>query len=108
NTVTTNVLAVSSLTITQLGAPNPSVVGGRVNFALTVKNTAAIPTTNVVVAARLPRGGTYIGATAGGILSGNLVTWSVASLAAGVTVTVRFSVYANVAAGTQLVCDDAS
>jgi uncharacterized repeat protein (TIGR01451 family) len=108
NTVSTSVLGVSALTITQLGAPNPTVVGGRVNFALTYKNTAPSAAANVVLTARLPRGSAFIGTTAGGTLVNGVVTWTIPSIAAGATATVRFSVYANVVAGSQLVSDDVS
>ena len=80
------------LAISKTGPANVAE-GERLTYTLTMTNTGGVDATNLIISDTLPVGASYIG---GGTLAGNVVTWSVPSLAAngGVTIT-QFTVTAT-------------
>lgn len=110
--VTTVVSAPADVSISKTG-PATASAATNVGYDLTVSNAGPNPATNVVVTDTLPAGATLVGATGGGILAGNVVTWpTIASLAVGApvtfTVTLSFAAggsFSNVAAATSSSAD---
>ncbi len=110
--VTTTVIEQADVATTKTG---PATVNAGQNFtyALTVSNTGPSAAATVVVTDTLPAGVTFVSATNGGTLSGNVITWpAIASLASGanqaysVTVTAPATgVLTNILASTSPTAD---
>ena len=99
NTVTASTTASETVTTnnsasarTYIGAPDLVVVksgpasvnaGNPVAYTLTYSNAGTINATNVVVVDRLPAGLSYSADSAGGVRSGNAITWNLGGLNAG-------------------------
>ncbi len=74
-------------------APVTTALGELITYTLTVTNVGISPASGVVITDVLPVGATYVG---GGALSGNIVTWTVPTLAAnGGVAQVSFTVSAE-------------
>ena len=81
--VTTTVVAQADVATTKTG-PATVNAGQSFSYTLAVANNGPSAAATVVVTDTLPAGVTFVSATAGGTLSGNVVTWPViASLASG-------------------------
>ncbi len=76
--------------------------GTALTYTITYGNPTTTPRTNVVITETLPANTTFVSATNGGTLAGNVVTWNIGNLAAStVGQTVQFTV--NVTATTGFV-----
>lgn len=84
NTVQTTVL-VSILSLDkQLTSPSPALVGQQVRYTLRYANAAgAAPAQNVVLTDTLPAGLQYVSATAPPVVAGQVLSWSLGTLADG-------------------------
>ncbi len=81
-----------TLSITKVG-PVSALRGEPILYTLTITNSGALPASDLVITDSLPVGSQY---TSGGtLLPGNIVEWTVPSLAAGGTLPVQFSVTAT-------------
>ncbi len=81
--VTTTVVEQADVVTTKTG-PATVNAGQNFNYAVNVANAGPSAAAAVVVTDTLPAGVTFVSATAGGTLSGNVVTWpAIASLAGG-------------------------
>ena len=102
--VTTTVSATDVVAIKS--GPASAILGSSFSYAITVQNSGPVNALGVMVTDTLPVGLTFVSATGGGTLAGNVVTWpAIASLASGasqaysVTVTVPAAgVFTNVVA----------
>ena len=109
--VTTTVSATDVVT-TKTG-PASATLGSSFSYAITVQNAGPVNALGVVVTDTLPAGLTFVSATGGGTLAGNVVTWpAIASLANGAsqayTVTVSVpaaGVFTNIVASTAASAD---
>lgn len=75
--------------------PSLRYVGREATFEITVTNRGTGPASNVVVADALPAGAQFLNADNGGQLQGNLVVWTLGSLAAGQTRTMKVNMRCN-------------
>jgi uncharacterized repeat protein (TIGR01451 family) len=100
--VTTTITAATLLTVTQVVAPNPAVVGTRLNATITYTNGSSSPVTNVVVRNTLAPGTSLLSINDGGTSSGDAITWSLGTLAPGATGKLRFSARADGPAGASV------
>ncbi|HEY0160465.1 MAG TPA: hypothetical protein VGF28_24470 [Thermoanaerobaculia bacterium] len=85
------------LALTTSASADPAVSGRQLTYTITAENRGGAGATNATLTAALPTGATFVSASDGGTLSGDTVTWTVASIASGATVTRTFLV--NVTAG---------
>ena len=91
------------LTISK-SAPASVTAGSQLTYTITYGNTGSASASGVTIQDVIPTGATFASATAGGTLSGSVITWNIGSLGAGVTgQTVQFTVNVTGAAGTSLV-----
>lgn len=81
----------SPLVISKEG-PLFAEVGELITYTLTVQQNLPFSLSGVVITDALPVGATYIG---GGLLVGNVVSWSIPSLGAGTLITRQFTVTAT-------------
>ncbi|MEW5956352.1 MAG: PKD domain-containing protein [Chloroflexota bacterium] len=79
------------LTITKTGPPT-AIPGEPITYTLTVTNSGAATATQVVITDAIPAGASYI---SGGLRTGEVVSWTVPSLASGDAVTQTFVVTAT-------------
>jgi uncharacterized repeat protein (TIGR01451 family) len=85
------------LALTTSASADPAVSGRQLTYTITADNRGGAAATSVTLTAAVPAGTAFVSASDGGTLSGDTVTWSVAGIAAGATVT--RTVVVNVAAG---------
>ncbi len=84
NTVRTNVLVPALSLSKQLTSPSVALVGQQVHYTLGYGNAAgAAPAQSVVLTDTLPTGLQYLSATSAPAVAGQVLTWSLGSLAAG-------------------------
>jgi uncharacterized repeat protein (TIGR01451 family) len=79
------------LTITKHG-PVTATAGSLITYTLTVTNHGTLAASNLLITDALPAGATYI---SGGSLVGNVVSWTIPSLAINKSLTRTFSVTAS-------------
>jgi len=89
---TTTVTSAPVLAVSASDAPDPVVAGGNLTYTLNYSNTGSAGATSLVISDTLPANTTFVSATGGGTLSAGVVTWSVASLAAGASGSVQLVV----------------
>jgi uncharacterized repeat protein (TIGR01451 family) len=65
------------------------LVGDTVNYTIVVNNPSQVAATNVVVTDNVPNGIQYVSSTPAAQASGNSLTWSLGSLAAGASATIN-------------------
>jgi len=84
--------------------------GNNITYTITINNVGTDTGTNLVITDTMPNDVTYVSSTVGGINGGSLVTWNIASLAAGATttVTVTVAVPAVVQAATETLTNSVS
>jgi uncharacterized repeat protein (TIGR01451 family) len=70
-------------TLVVTGAPGPVAAGEVITYTLRYSNPGATDLTGVVVRNTVPRDTSFVSATAGGLISGGVVTWDVGALSAG-------------------------
>lgn len=75
-------------------------------YTLAVTNRLGLTATNVVITDVLPVSTTFVSASDGGALAGDVISWTVASLPDGGTLTRTFQVVAPDLAGSDIVNDD--
>jgi uncharacterized repeat protein (TIGR01451 family) len=84
NTVHTNVLVPALSLSKQLTSPSVALVGQQVHYTLRYGNAAgAAPAQSVVLTDTLPTGLLYFSATSSPAVAGQVLTWSLGTLAAG-------------------------
>ena len=84
NTVQTNVLVPALSLSKQLTSPSVALVGQQVKYTLRYGNAAgAAPAQSVVLTDTLPTGLQYVSATPAPAVAGQVLTWSLGTLAAG-------------------------
>ena len=88
---TPTVLAASP-TVTATDAPDPVAAGATLTYTLSYSNSGNVTATGVVISDTVPANTSFVSATAGGTLSGSVVTWSIGSLAAGASGSVQLVV----------------
>lgn len=102
---TTTKIGGAALKVEKTAAPDPVQAGDQIMYALVVTNTAGDPTENLVITDQVPLNTSFVDASPGGTLVGNVVTWNPADIAvserAAVTVAVR--VDAPLVSGTQII-----
>lgn len=74
-------------------APATVFPGASIVYSVVLRNSGAVTATNVVITDRVPANATYV-AGSGGTLVGDVVRWTLPSLAAGAAVTRTFAVTA--------------
>ena len=80
----TTVVGLSADVATTKTGPATVAVGATATYTITTTNNGPTSATNVVVSDTLPVGATFVSATGGGTLSGNVVTWpTIAAIANG-------------------------
>lgn len=80
-----------TLTITKAGS-STAVAGQRITYTLTISNSGGLTATNLSISDTIPANATYV---SGGTLNGNVITWSVDSLASNTTIDRVFVVTAT-------------
>lgn len=73
-------------------APSAVPIGDPITYTLTIQNSGALSATNLIITDVLPVGATYL---SGGTLVGDVVSWTVPSLASQSSVEVEFAVTTN-------------
>ncbi len=91
--VTTNVTA-PQLTITKTGSKK-SFIGRQISYEMTIKNTGNGIAKDTVLRDPLPAGTTFVKASDGGTLTGDVVTWNFGTMKPGATRTVNLSIRAG-------------
>jgi uncharacterized repeat protein (TIGR01451 family) len=84
-----------NLSVTQTDSPDPCPGGNRLTYTIRVTNKSAALATGVVLTDTMPAGASFISATINQgtqTRSGNMITWSIPSLASGVTATLTLVV----------------
>ena len=95
-TVTTLVLAATTLALVKTASPEPAFVGGVLTYTVTVTNTGAAPAVNVVLTDMLPATVTFLSASVPcALLPGNVLTCNLGTIPAGGTTTVTIQVRPN-------------
>lgn len=102
------------LTVTKTG-PDRRFIGRPAEFEIVVKNTGDGEARDTVLRDQVPAGATFVSATDGGVLSGNVVTWQLGTLAPNATKRVSVTLNArtalevrNTASATAYCADTAS
>jgi uncharacterized repeat protein (TIGR01451 family) len=110
-TVSLTVTPVADLVVVQSG-PASGVAGSNLVFTVSVTNRGPATATGVAITNQLASGFTFVSASGSGANSGNLVTWSFASLSAngGTNFTVTAfategGTFTNIACGASVVLD---
>ncbi len=80
--VTTTVTSAPILTLARTDSPDPVPAGSTITYTLNYSNVGSAGATGVVMTAPVPANTTFVSATAGGVLSGGSVTWSLGAVAA--------------------------
>ncbi|WP_405283420.1 hypothetical protein V3331_16295 [Gaopeijia maritima] len=96
--VTTTVVAAADLSVTKTGAATDTA-GTAISWTVQATNAGPSNATGVVVSDTLPPGLTGVSASNGGVVAGNVVTWTVGTLANGAS-TPAYTVSANIPAST--------
>jgi len=84
-----------NLSVTQTDSPDPCSGGNRLTYTIRVTNKSAALATGVVLTDTMPAGASFVSATIDQgtrTRSGNMITWSIPSLASGVTATLTLVV----------------
>jgi uncharacterized repeat protein (TIGR01451 family) len=93
--VVTQVVAVADVAVAKTG-PTSASIGAALSYTIVVSNAGPGAATSVVVTDTLPPGMTFVSATGGGTLSGDVVTWpTILSLASGASQTLSVAVRAG-------------
>ncbi|MCP4995287.1 MAG: PKD domain-containing protein, partial [Gammaproteobacteria bacterium] len=90
-TTTVTVTGTPNLTLSKTG-PTVVIVGEPITYTLTVSNNGTAAATNLIITDTLPTGSSYL---TGGTRINNVVSWTVASLASGETISRSFTVTAS-------------
>lgn len=83
----TNVYEYGQLSIGKTASASNAAPGDDVAYTLTVKNTGKLTATDVVVTDTVPSGATVRSVTADGQVNGNVITWTIPTLAPGESTT---------------------
>ena len=89
---TTTVSSSPVLTVLAADAPDPVAAGADLGYTLTYANGGNAVATGTPVTATVPANTTFVSATAGGVLAGSTVTWSLGQLTTGASGSVAFVV----------------
>lgn len=84
-----------NLSVTQTDSPDPCPGGNRLTYTIRVTNKSAALATGVVLTDTMPAGASFVSVTINQgtqTRSGNMITWSIPSLASGVTATLTLVV----------------
>lgn len=81
-----------ALVLSKVDAGNPVGPSSNVTYTLTLKNIGNAAATGVTLTDPVPANTTFVSADSGGTNSGGTVTWTIASIPAGGSVTVHFTV----------------
>ena len=92
---TTTVQSAPALAVSATDAPDPVNAGANITYTLSWSNTGNMNASSVAVSDTLPANTTFVSATAGGIRSGSVVTWSVGALNAGASGSAQLVVKVN-------------
>ena len=79
-------------TLAIAAAPDPVLAGGTISYTLSYANRGTTTLTAAEIRDRVPADTRFVSATAGGVFSNNVVTWSLGTLSPGATGTVRLVV----------------
>jgi uncharacterized repeat protein (TIGR01451 family) len=97
----------ADLSITKSDDADPATAGAELVYTIDATNNGPSDATGVIVSDPLPTGTSFVSADNGGVESGGIVTWNVATLANGATATVHVTVLVN-ASRTQDLSNTAS
>src|SRR5437773_1636504 len=84
-----------SITLTKTRSVATAGPGQTITYTLSYNNGGSVSATNVSLADFVPSDTTFQSATGGGTLTGNLVTWSIGTIAAGGSGSRQFTVTVN-------------
>jgi uncharacterized repeat protein (TIGR01451 family) len=98
---TTQVLALTTLTLTKTDTPDPAFVGGTLTYTLAVTNTGTSPAVDVVLSDLLPAQVDFLSASVPCTLLGSALSCNLGTIPAGATATVTIQVRPN-APGTAI------
>ncbi len=102
--VTTIALPPPSLSIVKTDSPAPIQAGGLLTYTLTIINAGAGPASNLVITDAIPANTSFVSASEGGTLAGDVVRWTVPALAGGgASINRTFTVTVSSAAGGQVI-----
>lgn len=88
----TTVTSSPALALSQADSPDPVTAGSNLTYTIAYLNSGTAHGSGVVITAQVPANTTFRSATAGGVLSGSLVTWSIGSLPVGTSGSVQLVV----------------
>ncbi len=93
-----------SLSIAKVDNPDPVQAGGLLTYTLTIANSGAGAASSLVITDTLPADTGFVSASDGGTLAaGNVVSWTVSSLAGGASITRTFAVTISSLAAGQVI-----
>ncbi|HZT28326.1 MAG TPA: hypothetical protein VFA33_00475 [Bryobacteraceae bacterium] len=104
----TSCTACSDLSVTMTASPNPAPAGGNITYTINVRNVGATASANAVLTDTLPANATFKSSSLAVTRSGNTLTYSLGSLAAGANVMILLVVAAPAAAASTTVTNAAS
>src|SRR5439155_764372 len=94
--VTTTVTSDPILTISKSDGPDPAVAGtDDITYTISYSNIGNANATGVVITDTVPSGTTFVSATAGGSLSGGVITWNIGAVGTGASGSVQLVVKVN-------------
>src|SRR5207249_3241602 len=88
-------------------SPDPVPMGDTLMYSIDYSNTGNADASAVVITDKIPTNTTFVSATAGGTLSGGVVTWNIGALPAGFSGSMQnvVRVASPLPSGTQITSD---
>jgi uncharacterized repeat protein (TIGR01451 family) len=90
------------LAVSTSATPTPAVSGRQVVYTITAENRGGAAAANAMLTVALPPGVTFVSASSGGTVAGDIVSWSIGSFAAGTTISRTVTVAVTAGNGATL------